>query len=125
MKKESKKISPIPVKKNALKNMSHDDFGAILEHIEGMFTTMVEGLYIANERGNRIEGRIDGLETEMRSSFKTVMEYLTRIDTEIQEIKAELSQKAQIKEVKELQNRVLKLELELISIRNSLKLQKA
>jgi hypothetical protein len=82
MKKDTKKTSPILVKKSALKNMSHNDFGGILEHID-------------------------------------------RIDTELQEIKAELSQKAQIKDVRELQNRVLKLEMELDSIRNSLHLQKS
>ena len=145
MKKTTKQNSPILVKKDALKNMSHDDFGGILENIHEMFVVMTEGLNIANDRGDRLEGRmdrmegkvdkmegrmdrmegkVDSMQTEMRSGFKTVMEYLTRIDNEIQEIKVELSQKAQIKEVRELQSRVLKLELELMSLRNSLHTQK-
>lgn len=117
MKKTTKKISPLPVKKVALKNMAVDHFGAILEDINDKFTVMVEG-------HNMVVERMDRMETEMRSSFKTVFEYLSRIDSEIQEIKAELSQKAQIKEVRELQSRVLKLELELMSLRNSLHPQK-
>lgn len=35
MKKVMKQNSPILVGKSALKNMSHDDFGAILENIRG------------------------------------------------------------------------------------------
>lgn len=118
--------------------MTTNGFGVILEEFREIFKGLGEGQKILFGQVGRIEERmdsmetemrsgfkrIDGLETEMRSSFKTVMEYLTRIDTEIQEIKAELSQKAQIKEVKELQGRVLKLELELASLRNSLHLQK-
>lgn len=124
--------------KRAEEAMTTNGFGVILEEFREIFKGLGEGQKILSEQMERVEGRmdsmetemrsgfkrIDGLEIEMRSSFKTVMEYLARIDTELQEIKAELSQKAQIKEVKELHGRVLKLELELASLRNSLHPQK-
>lgn len=111
--------------KRAEEAMTTNGFGVILEEFREIFKGLGEGQKILSGQMERVEGRMDRMETEMRSSFKTVMEYLTRIDDELQEVKVKLSQKAQIKEVKELQNRVLKLEIELTSLRNSLKLQKA
>lgn len=100
--------------------MTSNGFGVILEEFREIFKGLGEGQKILSEQMGRIEGRMDSVETEMRSSFTTIMEYLSRIDTEIQEIKAGLSQKADEKEVRELRDRVLKLELELVSIRNSI-----
>lgn len=111
--------------KRAEEAMTSNGFGVILEEFREIFKGLGEGQKILSEQMERVEGRMDSMETEMRSSFKTVFEYLSRIDNEIQEIKSELSQKAEQKEVKELQSRVLKIELELASLRNSLHLQKA
>lgn len=127
--------------KRAEEAMTSNGFGVILEEFREIFKGLGEGQKILSEQMGRMEGRMDRMEgkvdktegrmdrmegkvndmqSEMRSSFKTVMEYLARIDTEIQEIKAGLSQKADEKEVRELRDRVLKLELELVSIRNSI-----
>jgi archaellum component FlaC len=143
--KNKENTKPFALSKNAEKSLTIMGFGVILEEFREIFKGLGEGQKILFEQMGRMEGRMDGMEgrmgrmegrmdgmegkmdsveTEMRDGFKTVMEYLSRIDTELQEIKAELSQKAQIKEVRELQNRVLKLELELIAIRNSLHVQK-
>ena len=75
---------------------------------------------LESELGGRIDslesklgGRIDSLEQEMKSSFKTVFDYLSAIDIELSEIKARLENKADKKDLVVIEKRVTKLELEL------------
>lgn len=63
---------------------------------------------------NELKGDISDLRDEMRSNFKTVFEYLSKIDEEIQEIKLELQTLKESKLDKALyfalEKRVLKME---------------
>jgi chromosome segregation ATPase len=76
--------------------------------IEGRFDR-VEG------RLGTLEGKFDNLEVEMKSNFKSVMEYLSRIEDEIVDIKARLKRieensAANRKEIDELKARLDKAE---------------
>jgi chromosome segregation ATPase len=148
-----KTVKNFGVKKDTLLTIRHDDFGAILEDISGKFSAIVEGQNILTERVDkldvrmgRVETKVDNLETKvdnletkvdgldakvdnleinMNSKFKTVFDYLSRIDDELQDIKKEMERlaltKADKTEIKELSYRVSNLERELAEVRRSVK----
>ena len=62
---------------------------------------------------NLLGGRMDSMEIEMKSSFKTVVSYLDSIENEIAEIKVALDKKADKNDLDALEQRVLRLEVEL------------
>jgi len=145
-----KTVKNFGVKKDTLLTIRHDDFGAILEDISGKFDVMIEGQNILTERADRLEVRmgsvetkvdnleikvdnletkVDSLETTMNSKFDTVFEYLSRIDTELQDIKKEIERLSLTNppaggdktEIKELSYRVSNLERELAEMRRNVK----
>lgn len=127
------------VKKDTLLTIRHDDFGAILEDISGKFSAISEGQSMLAERMDRqevrmdrleikvdnLETKVDNLEINMNSKFKTVFDYLSRIDDELQDIKKEMERlsltKADKVEIKELSYRVSNLERELAEVRRNVK----
>lgn len=129
MEKKKIKISPLPIKKSVLKTITSNDFGAVLEDIRDKFTVIVEGLNMVTNRVDRLETKVDNLETTVNSKFQTVFEYLSRIDDDLKEIKKEISrlkkEKAEQEYAKSIEGRVLKLQLELLAIRNELDRKKA
>lgn len=119
-KKSKAKI--IKIKKNALKNMDERGFGAILEDINEKFSIMIEGSSMTNQKVDGLDQKVDTFKNEItetiKSNFKTVFGYLSRIDEEIQQIKLELENlKASKAEVSQMKIRVANLEYELAEVR--------
>ncbi len=138
-KTKNKKVTakPFALSKRAEETLTVNGFGVILEEFREIFKGLGDGQKILFEQMGRVEGRMDNMENrmsgmenrmsgmendirDMKDSLKTIMEYLSRIDDEIRDIKVELSKKA---DKREIEDRVLKIELELLSIRNMLNLQ--
>ena len=108
--------------------------GVLLEHLEGNIQLIAEGHIdldrkfdglsekfdkmevrmggLENRMGG-LEDKVDDLEREMKSSFKTVFDYLSAIDIELAEIKTKLEGKADKKDLDAIERRVLRLELDL------------
>jgi hypothetical protein len=105
--------------------MDERGFGAILEDINDKFSVMIEGLSTVNQKFDtfkvEITERIDSLEKTMRSNFKTVFDYLSRMDEDIQQIKSDLANlkvsKAEEAEVAQMKIRIKNLEYELAEVR--------
>jgi chromosome segregation ATPase len=70
---------------------------------------------------SKLSKRIDGLELKMETNFKIFFEYVSRIDEEIQEIKATLvdlkTNKSEVSDIAKMKIRILNLEQELAGIR--------
>jgi hypothetical protein len=128
MEKKKQKISPLPIKKSVLKTLAQNDFSAVLEDINDKFTVMVEGLEGLRGEFYAFRDDMNGLREETRSNFTSVFEYLSRIDDELSDIKKELvkikDEKSDKPYVKGLEMRVSKLEIELASIRNEMRMKK-
>jgi len=121
-----------PKKKKAT---SQNQFGVILEDINGKFDLIVEGQKASEQKlerkiessGIKLERKIDELNAEFvefrkdtESNFKQVFHYLSRIEdelmsikTEIADIKKTLTQKEDKDRVALLEKRVEKLERQL------------
>ncbi len=120
-----KKAKILNIKKSALKNMDERGFGAILEDLSDKFSIMIEGLSMVNQKFDtfkiEITERIDSLEETMRSNFKTVFDYLSRMDEDIQQIKSDFANlkvsKADETEVAQMKIRIANLEYELAQVR--------
>jgi chromosome segregation ATPase len=99
--------------------------GALSEDFKHQLSGVAEGVTMLGEQVNRLETKVDNLETNMNSKFKTVFDYLSRIDDELQDIKKEMERlsltKADKTEIKELSHRVSNLEKELAEVRRSVK----
>jgi len=71
---------------------------------------------------DNLEARVGFLEKDTRDSHKTVIEYLSRIESELAEIKAELRRLEEKKADKELlvtfEKRIVKIEREVAACRN-------
>lgn len=87
-KKVSKPASKIP------KNFTESEVGALVEHFDESLKLIAEGQVSFREDVKRDFGKVwtemISMKQEMRSNFKTVFEYLSRIDDELAEIKARL-----------------------------------
>lgn len=99
------------------KTFRSTEVAVLLENINDNIKMVAEG-HIDLERkiedlDKSLNGGIDSLGQEMRSSFKTVFDYLSAIDIELAEIKVKLDNKADKKDLTTLKQRVAKLELEL------------
>ncbi len=132
------KRKPKHLKTGTKKAGTGNQFGVLLERMDDKITLLAEGQTAFREevkvefgkvwdkfdsidgrvgsidsRLYSIDGRLDSLEQEMRSNFKTVFEYLSRIDGEIAEIKMMLENKADKQELAAIERRVARLEAEL------------
>ena len=112
MKQKIKKI------KNKL---TSDHSEVLLEEMNSKIDLLLEGHAMSEEKieglDKKIDTKIDGLRGEMNSNFKTVFEYLSKIDDELQSIKSEIAElkvslceKADKNKLSALEERVGKLE---------------
>ncbi|MBI1754772.1 hypothetical protein HY250_04050 [Candidatus Azambacteria bacterium] len=108
MKQQKKKTSV-----KSPKTASRDQFGVILDDINGKFDVMVEGQ-------RSLEQRFVSFKKDTESNFKQVFHYLSRIEDELMSIKADiadikktLTQKVDKDRVVLLEERVAKLERQL------------
>ena len=123
--KPTQKTKALNIKKSAIKNMNDRGFGAILEDINDKFLIMIEGLSTVNQKFDifkiEITERMESLEETMRSNFKTVFDYLSRMDEDIQQVKSDLVNlkvsKAEESEVAQMKIRIKNLEYELAEVR--------
>ncbi len=124
------------MKKNIKKIKFPDDaseaeryLGVIIEDIDSKMDLLFEGFdSVRKELGGKIDDvqedlnsfktEMRGFKTETRNNFKTVFQYLSRIDEEIQFIKSEiadlkdkLDKKADIERLEKLEKRVNKIEI--------------
>ena len=110
-KKASQANSKIP------KVFTEGEVGVLIEHFDENLKLVVEGQLAFREEVKRDIGKVwdemGSLREEMRGNFKTVFEYLSRIDDELQEIKKELKGKAGQQDYLVLEKRVARLETEL------------
>lgn len=97
-------------------------FGVILESIDSNIHLVIERQDILDRkidsRFDEASNDLNDFKIETRSNFKTVFDYLSRIDDELQEIKSEikeirreLSKKADLLRIELLEKRVAKMEL--------------
>jgi hypothetical protein len=96
--------------------------------LEGRFDSL-EGRFDSLEgRFDVLEGRFDSLEGDMHSSFKMIIEYLSRIEDEIAEIKIDFKRLEENKADKEtlisFEKRIAKVERELEEYKNLCKSKK-
>jgi len=123
------KKSPLPIKKRVLKTLTTNDFGAVLEDINDKFTVMVEGLEGLRGEFYAFRDDMNGFRNETKNSFTSALEYLSRIDDDLKEIKEEISRlnkdKAEQEYAKSIEGRVQKIQFELLAIRNELSRKKA
>ena len=147
IKKNSKKAKNklTPNHSGVLLEEMNSNMKLILEHHTGL-DKKIEGL------DKKIDTKIDGLQGEMNlkfdglrgemnskfnevnSNFKTVFEYLSKIDDELQDIqiiksdiketKQELSNKSDLEYVKKLEQRMNKIEMDYIELRTIVKKRK-
>ena len=128
--------------KSIEKVFKESQVGALLEHIEnnigviaanqinlgermGTLETKVDSLEVkidsledrmgaVENRMGSLEAKVGTLEQDMRASFKAITSYLISIENQLAEIKGELKTKADKKDLIVIEQRVAKLELELI-----------
>lgn len=71
---------------------------------------------------DNLEAKVGFLERDMHSSYKTVIEYLSRIEGELAEIKAELKRleekKADKETLAEFEKRIIKIEREIVACKS-------
>ena len=95
-----------------------------MEYIKDTVKVVAEGQKAMGEKIDRdlteVKTDISNLRGEMRSSFKTIFDYLSRIDDELKDIRnemkkmrEELKSKADLVRFEILESRVLKIEEEL------------
>lgn len=112
-------------KKKTLKHQGDpavSDYSAvILERIEDQIKLVAEGHNILEGKiglvGSKVDSKIDSMESEMRSSFITVLNYLSRMDIEMSELRAEIKKineyKANKRKMNILEQKIIHFELEL------------
>ena len=106
-----KKIKLNKLDPKTQKVFSESEVGVLLEHLDGnikLFAEAMDGrmdsldgrIDCLDGRMDRLDGCIESLEKEMRQGFgeingqlKTIFDYLSRIDDELQGIKRELKNK--------------------------------
>ena len=117
--------------KNKNTDQSSRQFGVILEDIDGKLDTLLEGQQGLTVRVDGLEEKFDGLDgkfgefqEETRSNFRSVFDYLSRIDDELKLIRREiddlrrtLTAKADLERLKTLESRVQKIEEVLVKSR--------
>ncbi|MCR4322557.1 MAG: hypothetical protein NUV61_00515 [Candidatus Azambacteria bacterium] len=129
-----KKLKKTPSR--SAKTTSQDQLGVILEDVKEKFDIIIEGQKASDQRlerkivssALRLEGKIDelrgdfvGFKNDTESNFKQVFQYLSRIEDELMSVKADiadikktLTQKADKDRVALLEERVAKLERQLV-----------
>lgn len=132
-KKEIKKIKLKPRKKAEMKR---DHLSVILERMEYKSDLMSEGFLGLNKKVDNLDKKINNLDkkvdnnhkefkefrNETNSNFKTVLEYLSGIDDRIQAIELELADLKNVSKNKDILNRVVRAEKEIIVIKRELAL---
>lgn len=110
--------------KNRNTNQSSRQFGVILEDIDGKLDSVLEGQQGLTARTDKIEagldelgGKFDAFQEETRGNFRSVFDYLLRIDDELKFIRREiddlrktLTVKADLERLEVLERRVQKIE---------------
>lgn len=100
---KKKEIKKAKTKQRRKTETAENQFGVILEDINSKFDLMSEGFSGVDKRFDdlnrkiddnyrNLNKKVDGNQKETNSNFKTVFEYLPRIDDEIQSIKKELAE---------------------------------
>jgi chromosome segregation ATPase len=84
-----------------------------IDNLDGRVLSVEKRIVSVEGKMNSLEGRMDSMETEMKNSFKTIVSYLISIEDEIGKIKTALDKKADKKDLDAIEQRVLRLEIEL------------
>lgn len=118
-----KKLKKTPTR--SVKAASQNQFGVILEDISGKFDLLIEGQKSLEQRFFGLEGEVAEFKKDTKSNFNQIFEYLSRIEDELISIKAEiadikktLTQKADKDRVALLEERVAKLERQLVQAKH-------
>ena len=104
-------------------------FGVLLEHIDGKFNQVLEGHAVLDRKIDSVQNElrefrsettfklntitqvIDAFKTKTDANFKVVLEYLSRIDDEIQDLKKVFHGKPEMKRLMQLEARMAQVEL--------------
>jgi hypothetical protein len=105
-------------KKDSGNKPAVNDYGAVvLERIEGQIKLVAEGHGILEGKIGLVGDKVDSMESEMRSSFITVLNYLSRMNIEMSEIRTEIKKineyKADKRKMNILEQKIIHFELEL------------
>ena len=84
------------------------------QDLGGKIDSLDDRMCSVEKRIGALEVKVDSLEVEMHDSFKAVITHLISIEDQIAEIKARLETKADKKDLVIIEQRVTKLELELV-----------
>ena len=90
-----------------------EKLGKKIDNLDGRVLSVEKRIVSVEGKMNSLEGRMDSMETEMKNSFKAIVSYLISIEDEIGEIKTALDKKADKKDLDAIEQRVLRLEIEL------------
>lgn len=92
------------------------------ERVNKRFDSMENRMDRLEIRFDNLEAKVGFLERDMHSSYKTVIEYLSRIEGELAEIKAELKRleekKADKETLAEFEKRIIKIEREIVACKS-------
>ena len=90
-----------------------EKLGKKIDNLDGRVLSVEKRIVSVEGEMHSLEGRMDSMETEMKNSFKTIVSYLISIEDEIGKIKTALDKKADKKDLDAIEQRVLRLEIEL------------
>jgi chromosome segregation ATPase len=90
-----------------------EKLGKKIDNLDGRVLSVEKRIVSVEVEMHSLEGRMDSMETEMKNSFKTIVSYLISIEDEIGKIKTALDKKADKKDLDAIEQRVLRLEIEL------------
>jgi chromosome segregation ATPase len=100
-------------------------FGVLLEGMDKKIDQVLEGHSVLDHKIENLNHEFQDFRHETNSNFKSVFDYLSRIDDEIKDIKLEisdlknkLSSKTELSRLANLEKRVKELEVKLASHRN-------
>lgn len=97
----------------------HDKF----ESIEGRFDSIDQRFERIDERFERVEHKLDTMSEENKIEHKAIMEYLSRLENEMMDIKEKLGSKADKGEYEFLKKRVDNLEQQMKKFKVLLKVK--
>lgn len=92
------------------------------ERVDKRFDSIENRINRLEVRFDNLEAKVGFLERDIHSSYKTVIEYLSRIENELAEIKAELKRleekKADKETLAEFEKRIIKIEREVVACKS-------
>ncbi len=126
---KKKEIKKTKIKPRSEAEIKENQFGVILEDVRHQFGIMSEGFSGINKRFDELNEKVDnnhkefvGFRNETNSNFKTVFEYLSKIDDRIQFVESEIADLKNILKDKADLDRVIKVENEMVIIKKELAL---